>query len=189
MYNSCRSSSQSSCSCRRGQARTRPERMAAMAGAAFITPATVAKWDDSKRASFSAHVAAKVWPSRFPQGPECPLRALGSSSDAAPRQHTSRVSRPCAHGVMWQEKQAGFEPDPLRTTCEYGECALVVQSEHAVHAFACKQPQKLPGRDQQRLLPGIVYSTRRQSSEERVQPRSAGCPIHHPHADTQRKHR
>ena len=28
--------------------------------ATFITPATVAKWDDSKRTNFAEHVAAKV---------------------------------------------------------------------------------------------------------------------------------
>lgn len=41
-----------------------PERKLAsswiMAGTAFITPATADKWDDTKRASFVEHVAAKV---------------------------------------------------------------------------------------------------------------------------------
>ena len=34
----------------------------AMVGTAFITPATVATWDDAKRSNFADHVAAKVLP-------------------------------------------------------------------------------------------------------------------------------
>ena len=68
---------------RRSEARAnwRPAPMAT-----FITPATVAKWDDSKRTNFAEHVAAKV--------------ALADPRDAcACPQALSRRWRPCTSGV------------------------------------------------------------------------------------------
>ena len=73
-----------------------------MTGTAFITSATVAKWDAAKRVNFAEHLAAKVRRLILPK-PFCSF--LGQGSGVRTR-HANRTSRCVTRATLFAEGSA-----------------------------------------------------------------------------------